>query len=723
MQLNASLACITSGAESEAITSYVSSLIAPTVSDVWIGLYHDPDPGELSTGRSARESHQDPSVWQTCASGERAHGFHNWAAGQPNEVGDECALLWSEFADWRWRDAPCSVSARCLCEARVAGSAGDAISSGYAAFATNQRGLASRQRDTAIRWLMLIYLIIVPCFASLVVAAPYLWHRTGGASGSSSSVAMVPTGFTATEALQACESEGAPAPTPTLQTRTALRLSVAEAEALRFRARVETRFLTCGWCTFVAALMPLLVPFFMPDPHFKAYQLYVGIGPMCAQTIIPWSIASLALALRPIDEVAIRRASSLLFCMMILGSIVVIASLMRKRTPAETNGTGREANPTYDQAIPTVGFTCLSVGFLVYGITLFPATSVAAQCVPCLTIWTPRQKLMRFWLVVRLSFLTTGAYFFHVFLTPLYRGGSMAFTGRSDDVNLQYILCALSYMTASAVLTPRVRAQVQLFFMPPDGRSGTIQEAAIVASLLSNGSQVHLGAADAYLIATRLFRGLPIESMRPGMMVTHEAKGPVHGACTQEELARETRPAKLGEVAAFVTYSWADDGVELYKQLQRWTAGLASRDEMIWLDRACMGTDFNDVRISLSCLPVFLSGCRRLLVLAGPNYSSRLWCSMELFVFVRMGGDLQAIDMRLIGDEPGREEVARLLMRFNAAKATCFLFEDREHLLGVIEATFGTPEAFNKVVRRIFADKVQHLPPDCSVSSTVQTTV
>ena len=88
-----------------------------------------------------------------------------------------------------------------------------------------------------------------------------------------------------------------------------------------------------------------------------------------------------------------------------------------------------------------------------------------------------------------------------------------------------------------------------------------------------------------------------------------------------------------------------------------------------------------------------------------------------------MGGDLQAIDMRLIGDEPGREEVVRLLMRFNAAKATCFLFEDREHLLGVIEATFGTPEAFNKVVRRIFADKVQHLPPDCSVSSTVQTTV
>lgn len=35
--------------------------------------------------------------------------------------------------------------------------------------------------------------------------------------------------------------------------------------------------------------------------------------------------------------------------------------------------------------------------------------------------------------------------------------------------------------------------------------------------------------------------------------------------------------------------------------------------------------DITDVGLSLECLPVFLAGCRKLLVLAGVTYSSRLW--------------------------------------------------------------------------------------------------
>ena len=40
-------------------------------------------------------------------------------------------------------------------------------------------------------------------------------------------------------------------------------------------------------------------------------------------------------------------------------------------------------------------------------------------------------------------------------------------------------------------------------------------------------------------------------------------------------------------------------------------------------DKACM--DLTDVDLSLECLPVFLAGCRKLLVLAGVTYSNRLW--------------------------------------------------------------------------------------------------
>ena len=52
----------------------------------------------------------------------------------------------------------------------------------------------------------------------------------------------------------------------------------------------------------------------------------------------------------------------------------------------------------------------------------------------------------------------------------------------------------------------------------------------------------------------------------------------------------------------------------------------------MWIDKCCI--DQTDIETNLSCLPVFLAGCERLLVLCGETYSKRLWCVMELFVFL-----------------------------------------------------------------------------------------
>jgi hypothetical protein len=49
--------------------------------------------------------------------------------------------------------------------------------------------------------------------------------------------------------------------------------------------------------------------------------------------------------------------------------------------------------------------------------------------------------------------------------------------------------------------------------------------------------------------------------------------------------------------------------------------------------QACINQ--TDILKSLECLPIFLAGCRQLLILAGPSYAARLWCAMEIFVFVR----------------------------------------------------------------------------------------
>ena len=49
---------------------------------------------------------------------------------------------------------------------------------------------------------------------------------------------------------------------------------------------------------------------------------------------------------------------------------------------------------------------------------------------------------------------------------------------------------------------------------------------------------------------------------------------------------------------------------------------------MLWLDKACI--DQQKIDESLAALPVYLSGCRDLLILVGSTYTRRLWCVMEL---------------------------------------------------------------------------------------------
>ena len=40
-------------------------------------------------------------------------------------------------------------------------------------------------------------------------------------------------------------------------------------------------------------------------------------------------------------------------------------------------------------------------------------------------------------------------------------------------------------------------------------------------------------------------------------------------------------------------------------------------------DKACI--DQNNIDQALACLPIFLAGCKTLLITAGPTYCTRLW--------------------------------------------------------------------------------------------------
>ena len=57
-------------------------------------------------------------------------------------------------------------------------------------------------------------------------------------------------------------------------------------------------------------------------------------------------------------------------------------------------------------------------------------------------------------------------------------------------------------------------------------------------------------------------------------------------------------------------------------------------------------------------------------------------------------------------------EARRLLTEqfatFDAGKAQCFLAKDREHLLAVIEASFGDFYDFNRIARSLFASRLHN---------------
>ncbi len=85
---------------------------------------------------------------------------------------------------------------------------------------------------------------------------------------------------------------------------------------------------------------------------------------------------------------------------------------------------------------------------------------------------------------------------------------------------------------------------------------------------------------------------------------------------------------------------------------------------------------------------------------------------MECFTFLRMGGSHDRIEIHLIAHpdhdrRAARRELKAKLASFDAEKAECFLEKDRQRLLAVVEAGFGSFEGFNKTMRGFFDERVR----------------
>ncbi len=207
-------------------------------------------------------------------------------------------------------------------------------------------------------------------------------------------------------------------------------------------------------------------------------------------------------------------------------------------------------------------------------------------------------------------------------------------------------------LVAVLVSTPANRRRVHAII----GRLGTTLEerrAAAVSALVSNKTRLstNVSTPDLNALTVESFLVLPFECLREEDFSSSADSG----------LNRHATPVALGDCDAFLSHSWHDDGSQKWAALRSWADDFeraTGRPPKVWLDKGCI--DQQNIDASLAALPLYLAGCDRLVVVAGPTYASRLWCVIEIFTFLFMGGSRERIDVLPIGDDTMEQVQERL---------------------------------------------------------------
>jgi hypothetical protein len=238
----------------------------------------------------------------------------------------------------------------------------------------------------------------------------------------------------------------------------------------------------------------------------------------------------------------------------------------------------------------------------------------------------------------------------------------------------------VSFCLSAAPVRRRIHATLSTRASSRSTAGEEVQKASVLASMIGNRS-----AGVAYKLGLKNFVGLPMSALTLGDFKTNQDTG----------LYQKTLHCDMGGVDAFISHSWRDEAELKWEKLEAWKAELGKPDPLVWLDKACINQQKIDE--SLASLPVFLAGCENLVVLAGKTYTQRLWCVMELFTFVEMGGEEEHIQLFVLGtgDEKHKSRLStasvstNLFENFSAKAADCFKPEEKSHLLGIIETSYA----------------------------------
>ena len=248
-------------------------------------------------------------------------------------------------------------------------------------------------------------------------------------------------------------------------------------------------------------------------------------------------------------------------------------------------------------------------------------------------VMSPRRALRRLWLSYRLGGLFWGIAWTAVAVTGYATG--------EWDANGNHALASISTLAVfslayAATLSEKTRGRV-LVWLGNIGRHDRANAAAVVSAVVGG-----LAAKEAFRRAQAHFLGISWSALSYEDFANTDLAG---RAERDQALRARTQRLAFGQVDCFLSHSWHDPVQPKWEALTAWADRFRrthqDRSPIFWLDKACI--DQTAIAESLACLPVFLAGCNSMLVIAGPTYTQRLWCVMELFTFQYMGGDISSI--------------------------------------------------------------------------------
>jgi len=232
---------------------------------------------------------------------------------------------------------------------------------------------------------------------------------------------------------------------------------------------------------------------------------------------------------------------------------------------------------------------------------------------------------------------------------------------------------------------------------------------------------MRLFEARAYRLAAAGIAGLVGDGTAEGVLASARARFRVIdlSSLTAEDLADNqpnpalyslSQPARLSTRSscdAFVSHSWHDDAAAKWKALQHWRSSFVlqhGREPHVWIDKCCI--DQTNIDVDLQCLPIFVSGCSTMVVLAGNTYLSRMWCIVELFTFAHMGQDLGRIEfipvLRTGTEKEDSHKIEQDFSSFDAVQCSCYSEEDKKKMLRIFYAAYGSLPDFSRAVQTIF---------------------